>query len=327
MKPIRVFALAAAALLMFSGCSVPLAAVAPQPEAYASGLGEGGALAFDASGALYFAGASDGRRVVWRITGPEAKEVYAPLNPSDPILSIFGSDPGPAGVMAVDGLGTVWTASPVNSQYFAAAPNRDARIVYVNRQITCLFDVEIASGVACDPDSGAVYIVTSGPEDGDPYSSDLSCHVAARMPSKENFLEGVSERVNGWDTPPLYMENEGVELKAAGAGLIAAAGGALYFIGTDQLYRVRDEAQPFGPKFDGLALKGGAADGGGNIYLSACAADSDGAVGDIYRVGPDGSAAVLVKGAAAPRGLAWLDGYLYFADGAGGRVFRVKTGG
>jgi hypothetical protein len=249
------------------------------------------------------------------------------LDLNDPIMSLFGATSGQTGNMTVDSLGTIWLASPVNGQYIAVAADKTARAVYVNREITSMFDVENSEGVASDPDSGALYIVTSGPESS--YGSgSLVCHIVSHMPAPNNFLDGAATLENGWSPSPLYIENEGIDLTVPGEGLIKGAGGPLYFIGRDQLYEVRGAVTPFGPKFDGLSLKGGAADSHGNLYLSACdAQDAEGAKGDIYRVDPDGNAAIFLKGVDSPRGLAWRDGCLYFVDGAGGRILKVGTQG
>jgi sugar lactone lactonase YvrE len=330
MKAIRFYVLMFAMFLVFSGC-----APAPgkrseadqKPEVYVSDLGGGYGLAFDSSGVLYAAGKDGGKFVVWKITGQETKEVYAVLDMHDPILSMLNASSGLTGNMTVDNLGTVWLTSALNGQCFAAAPGKDARVVYVNKSITSLFDVENSEGVAYDPDNGALYIVTAGPDPSERYSNKLVCHISSHRLSTGNFADGVSVRENGWDPAPLYINNEGIELKYPGVGLIKGAGSGLYYIGSDQLYEVQDDVKPIGKKFTGLALKGGAVDSAGTLYVSANAKDDPKSTkGAIYKMDADRKVALLLKDVGKPYGLAWRDGYLYFVEGSGDRILRVKTG-
>jgi sugar lactone lactonase YvrE len=331
MRTIRFFILVSVAFLLVSGCAPALPAQPEselKPEVYVSGLGGGYGLAFDAAGTLYAAGKDNGKFVVWRITGQETKEVFAELNLNDPIIGMLDASSGLTGNMTVDNLGTVWMTSALSGQCFAVAAGRDARVVYVNEKIASLFDVENSQGVAYDPDNGALYIVTAGPDPSERYSSKLVCHISSHRPSAENFADGVTVRQNDWDPLPLYINNEGIALEYPGVGLIKGAGTGLYYIGNDQLYEVQDDVKPIGRKFEGLSLKGGAVDRAGNIYVSANTKDDPQSTrGAVYRLGADRKTTMLLKDVGKPYGLAWRDGYLYIVEGAGDRILRVKAGG
>jgi hypothetical protein len=328
MKRIFIIACSVFMLCILAGCFASTASVSTQrPEVYISGLGGGYGLAFDPENNLYAVGKDNAASVVWKITGKDSKEVYSVLSFNDPIMSMLGVTSGLEQNMAVDGFGNIWMTSSMNGQCYVAAKGKQARIVYLNSQVSVSFDVKGDSkGVAWDADNNKLYIITSGPESS--FSNKLDHHLTTLTPSAGNFAQELGTASNGWNQQPLYIEDDGIPLDQPGIGLIKAKSSLLYFIGDNQLYIIGNDGkiEKFGSAFGGLSLKGGTADDNGNLYVSAnTKGNEDDGKGVIYKIDKSGKASLLLKDIGKPLGLAFNNGYLYIMEGKSGSILRLKT--
>jgi sugar lactone lactonase YvrE len=298
------------------------------PEVYFMGLGGGYGLAFGHDNVLYATGRNDNKPVLWKITATKAKEVHAILDYGDPMVALMAPSGGHETNIVVDGEENVWISGRMNGQCYVVSKKQDVRAIYLNQHISVPFQFreEDTKGIAWDEDDGKLYVITSGPSST--YATDAIRHLTTLTPSAGKFANELNTERNGWDKPPLFINNKGILIEQTGIALVKAKGSPLFLIGHDRVFVLQSngKAEPFGKAFDGMRLYGAAADQSGNLFVSANSnINPDNGRGAIYKLDESGNKTLFLEDFGKPLGVNWHDGYLYFMEYMGDQILRMKT--
>ncbi|SFS90305.1 SMP-30/gluconolactonase/LRE family protein [Saccharopolyspora flava] len=106
-----------------------------------------------------------------------------------------------------------------------------------------------------------------------------------------------------------------------GGGWIAAAGTGIAVLGSEMRWLAELESN------SGMRMNDGVADPAGRFWAGSMAYDNTPGAGTLYRVDPDGTTSVAVRGLTVPNGPAFsADGStMYLADSAKGTVYRYRV--
>jgi len=292
------------------------------PKVIASGLGNSYGIGISNEGHLFATGTHEGKNVVWQIMKDSTPQVYTILRDNIDAMGELGiaAHAQKLANLAVDSENQIIVTSTVHGACFLVTPEARMYKVYLNKQYSMsVQDIGVHTGVAWDPATNILFLVTSGPESR--HSTKNAHHIAQLKDASAGYKNSLTSESD--NRLLRFVDNKGTRIKEESVGLVISPDSTLYILGPHDLYILNQAGKPekVARPDSSWTFYGGTMPGE-SLFLSV---ETEGRGGEILKLDAAGTFTSVYDKIEHPRGMTHDDNYLYIIDGGKGEIIKMPV--